>query len=351
MANSNLLTVNGKLMNRREGISIISYNLHGFNQGSNLLQSLCSADDSPDLVFVQEHWLTPANLYKIKQFSKNYNGYGISAMDKVISDGILRGRPYGGTCVLVKSYFCNKIVYSHCKERFVVIAFNDTIFVNVYFPSVHCDDDYDILIDVISDIENTFEVVLNLLNKTHLNFVIGGDLNVDLDSGSRAAAVINEFMDNWLLISCHKVLPGNIQYSYCHETLQQYSLIDYFLIGRLQHNVSKLKHYSILEEACNLSDHLPVKILLDISIGGSGMKSTDADFRREKAVSFINWVGSDKSNFYEYTRVVVEPAYHRLCKLRDKVKAIKALDDNIFTRFALHSIGGAASVSNSDFKS
>ena len=33
---------------------VASYNLHGFNQGRNVVSSLC---DTYDILFVQEHWL------------------------------------------------------------------------------------------------------------------------------------------------------------------------------------------------------------------------------------------------------------------------------------------------------
>ena len=58
---------------------IIQYNLHGLNQGVPLLNFICQ-EMSPAILFICEHWQTPANLYKIMNFSDNYTGYGISAM-------------------------------------------------------------------------------------------------------------------------------------------------------------------------------------------------------------------------------------------------------------------------------
>src|SRR6476619_5364669 len=100
--------------------SIISYNLHGFNQGANLLRKFCLSSDNPDLIFIQEHWMTSANLYKLNHFHKDYSFYGISAMDSVVSNSILRGRPWGGVSVHIKSKHVDKIRFIQCKERFVV---------------------------------------------------------------------------------------------------------------------------------------------------------------------------------------------------------------------------------------
>jgi len=41
------------------GIKIVSYNMHGFNQGHSQLISLCNCYD---VIFIQEHWLYPEQL-------------------------------------------------------------------------------------------------------------------------------------------------------------------------------------------------------------------------------------------------------------------------------------------------
>lgn len=51
-----------------ERFVVISYNLHGYNQGRSGLVELVSTL-KPDAIMVQEHWLTPDNLYKLNQIS------------------------------------------------------------------------------------------------------------------------------------------------------------------------------------------------------------------------------------------------------------------------------------------
>ena len=83
------------------------------------LDYLCSEGDlNVDIIFTQEVWLTPANLYKIKYFSNRYHAYGISAIETAIASGILRGRPYGGVCTLIKSSISSKINFFKCSDRF-----------------------------------------------------------------------------------------------------------------------------------------------------------------------------------------------------------------------------------------
>jgi len=75
-------------------LSIVSYNMHGFNQGRSTLDYLCSATEfNSDIVLTQESWLTPNNMSKIKSFSNRYTAFGVSAMENDIGRGVLRGRP------------------------------------------------------------------------------------------------------------------------------------------------------------------------------------------------------------------------------------------------------------------
>ena len=64
-------------------ISIISYNLFGLGQGKSLLSDL-TRDYMYKIIFVQEHWQTPANMHKILNFNENFTGYGISAMEGTV---------------------------------------------------------------------------------------------------------------------------------------------------------------------------------------------------------------------------------------------------------------------------
>ena len=100
--------------------TFVSYNLHGFTQGSSLLKSMCDKDElNFDCICVQEHWLTPTNLYKIKSLSPEYKFYGISAMEKIVSTSVLMGRPWGGAGILLKNNFCKEVIFHKESDRFV----------------------------------------------------------------------------------------------------------------------------------------------------------------------------------------------------------------------------------------
>ncbi len=74
----------------------VSYNLHGFNQGSPGVKEIIVIIE-PDVIMLQEHWLTCANLDRLNTLSDVYFVFGSSAMGHCVSSGPLYGRPFGGT--------------------------------------------------------------------------------------------------------------------------------------------------------------------------------------------------------------------------------------------------------------
>jgi len=80
---------------------IVSYNMHGFNQGIELIKDLLNSSQTPDIIMLQEHWLTPANLFLFSKITTRY-AFGRSAMSDRVTEGLF-GRPYGGTMVLVRN--------------------------------------------------------------------------------------------------------------------------------------------------------------------------------------------------------------------------------------------------------
>ena len=59
---------------------IISYNMHGFNQGVELVKHWCLIK-SFDVLIVQEHWLSPATLYRFNDvIGPDYFCFSFSSM-------------------------------------------------------------------------------------------------------------------------------------------------------------------------------------------------------------------------------------------------------------------------------
>jgi len=63
---------------QQNALTFISYSMHGFNQGFSTIRDV-SANISPDVWMLQEHWATPNNLCKFDMFTE-YFSFGNSAL-------------------------------------------------------------------------------------------------------------------------------------------------------------------------------------------------------------------------------------------------------------------------------
>ena len=328
MTNNNPQTVSltNKPSVREVELKLISYNMHGFNQGSHMLSSLFDDVYCPDILFVQEHWLTPANMYKIKTINNKFTCYGISAMEQCVQESLLKGRPHGGVATLINSSLTTKVAFVKCCERFVILSLGNTLFINVYLPCVTANvQSKDALLLIIADIHDVIASARTVLKNNDLNIVIGGDLNVNLENTKAPAfPIIMEFINRLSLITCNSIIPGNLTYSYCHESLQQYSLIDYFLFKKAYSQ--NLTEYHIIDCPTNLSDHLPLFIRLSLpDIFCDCVTNTNVGAAPEGAngkIIHLDWIAGNKRGYYEATRVKVQPIYSSIESLHNRLKSV-----------------------------
>ena len=123
-------------------IRTISWNCNGYNSSEYDVRLLC---EQHDVLFLQEHWLREDELSKLNTLHPDFNGYGISAMKT--DSSILRGRPYGGVCVLWRKSLSNSFKIMRLDDTRILgctLAIDDDVilFINVYLP-YQCDDNFD----------------------------------------------------------------------------------------------------------------------------------------------------------------------------------------------------------------
>ena len=104
-------------------LTIISFNLHGFNQGSSTVRDLITLY-APDVILIQEHWLTPANLHNLESFD-GYFSYSSSAMTHATGASVLCGSPFGGIAALIKNSLRLFTVPVVSEDRFFVFKIGD----------------------------------------------------------------------------------------------------------------------------------------------------------------------------------------------------------------------------------
>ena len=234
---------------------IITYNMHGFNQGAELLENYCS-NAKADFMLLQEHWLSSDVLYKLDNLAHGYSCFSVSSMDSVLETCLLRGRPFGGLAILVKEnhHSCCALIASN--DRLIAIVYNDILIINVYFPCSSRLSFKDETLDLLVQMQDLID------NFDGDKVIIGGDLNCTLEIESWSSKLICGFIDDHNFISVNN-LPINVtgtEYTYSNEVLGHYSYLDYFIVSK---NLST--SIASLEIGCNelnLSDHSPVSMAM-----------------------------------------------------------------------------------------
>jgi hypothetical protein len=97
-------------------IRLLSFNLHGFNQGKPVIDDLL-CDLQPDILLVQEHWLTPDNLTKLNSWP-DYSVISNSAMLPVVAMRADRS----GVARLEASDLLLKTILVYFAKRFTTVT-------------------------------------------------------------------------------------------------------------------------------------------------------------------------------------------------------------------------------------
>ena len=133
--------------------------------------------------------MTPVNMPKIINFHKDYSGFGVSGMQKAVSNSILRGRPFGGVAILVHNDYLKYVSCLHASERFVVMNFHKTVLINLYLPC-NTSDSENIVHGILAEIGG------NINLHQGYDIFLGGDFNIDLTINSNRSKMITEFIND-----------------------------------------------------------------------------------------------------------------------------------------------------------
>jgi len=300
-------------------LSVLSYNMHGFRQGVPALEDIVSIL-SPSILLLQEHWLTPANLYKFDQQFNDYFSFGCSAMSSVVESGILRGRPFGGVITLVNNKLRTVTETIVCEERFVLIRVANVLIVNVYFPCHGTPDRKDICIDLLQEISSWIHRFPNC------ECIVAGDFNCSLDTNDTIANSINSFINVCALKRCDHLFSSDMKYTYVNQALNSQSYIDYALVS----SANSLTDFSILDPDINFSDHLPVWLVFTAKISSYDNHSSNLD-HSVFIQRYPRWDKADRGAYYEFTRSNLDQLSDQLDQLLAVNDVSKDCIDNIYS--------------------
>ena len=272
-------------------VSMISFNMHGFHQGRPVLDDIIPCYN-PDIILLQEHWLTPVNLCKFDDHFVEYFSFGSSAMVNAVDIGMLYGRPFGGVMTLIKRSLRTVTETIFSSDRFLIIKVGDCLVINVYLPCVGTSNRQLICEDIFADIYAW------CVRYSDCKIVVAGDFNVNLDCSDSISRIISSFVDDCSLLRCDDLFPSGKVPTYVNISLKQQSHIDYILGS----SACAFSDFSVIEPDINFSDHLPLfatfKVCLD---SASNKKGIINEKRGSPKQSYLRWDKADRTGYYRYT--------------------------------------------------
>ena len=99
-------------------------------------------------------------------------------MEQAVSRSIIKGRPYGGSCILYKTSLSKKILFQTCSERMSAIVYDNLLIINVYCNKIITDSDRCNVLLLFAEVQEVISMFPNL------NIIWGGDFNIDLSKPS-----------------------------------------------------------------------------------------------------------------------------------------------------------------------
>ena len=283
-----------------DNFSIVTYNMHGFNQGVPMLLEILKGTD---VVCVQEHWLSEFSLDDLEHLNDDFDVFSISSLNP---NFILKGRPYGGLAIFVSNKLQKYCSLISKNARYIILRISNIIVINVYMPTNNQNLFSDILMEICESLASFYTVDMTL--------IVCGDFNYDFlrDSVQPVQYCLENFLRINGLVTTYKLLPqaGLNQFSYQNSSCGQ-SLIDHFFVSDELFN--KISSLSIIESGINLSDHNPVLLNL------RNLKIVKSIYiaKEDSLVSKLRWDKSSLCTYYDLTRLYLQPVFDSLNNMLD----------------------------------
>ena len=296
------------LMMACTSINLVSFNLHGFNQGFDTVKEIIDVV-APDCIMLQEHWLVGDQIAKLEACESYFCVSG-GAMRKCVEMGPLYGRPAGGIAILIRDTIAHNCKIIEISDRFICVLIGSVLLFNVYLPCQGTVDRLLVLNEVLSDISN------HIRNHPNSECILCGDFNVDLYSASSEPCLlsIKQFVSDHSLACAYDFFPSKKFTSFTSKAHYSESLLDYFFAsGRV-----KFSDIYTFDGCFNFSDHVPVICTVNnvFGIADSGAScGCDSQQPDECTVRYCRWDKADLQSYYEETRVGSSLLYEAVCSV------------------------------------
>ena len=224
---------------------------------------------------------------------------------------------------MVKNSVSSKVrtvgIHGECRCLAVMITLHggfNLMLINVYFPCFETGQKYrSALLDCMGFIESCI-----LLND-HDAVLILGDCNFVCDMEHAGYQLWCNLCNEYNLVCCESVAQSDIQYTYCHDSLGRFSVIDHmFTNANLAGNIIG---YNVVESGVNMSDHIPISCIMALPV--APVTANDSKHCRGKGNFLHNTLRWDKGDLtlnYHITGQLLQqlhvPHYLLLSKCDDQ---------------------------------
>ena len=262
-------------------------------------------------------------------------------MDSSMSQGVLRGRPYRGTVILIRRQTALNSVINcvAATDRYVIVALGSLLVVNVHLPSCNNDLERELLNSTLIDIS----IEMNACCYTYAIF--GGDFNCNVQTQSVNANMLNDFLNNLGFSICNKFLtnPNCIDYTFAVEARAAYSLIDHFYVSDML--PSPVLSLNVIHDVVNLSDHLPIKLSMHYKYFNKCIEFQDKPVAEPLNVNKecppvhrlkFDWRKADTGAYQESVRIGLFQL-HKLLSSHDMIE-LQLLRPDLFTQRGLNNL-------------
>ena len=189
---------------KRTPIKFASYNMHGFNNGLPMMQDICK---SADIILIQEHWLQTSELNKLNLIDRNFSSLAVSAMDIKSGDGILRGRPFGGTGILWRKSLVNDGLHIKLIDkdkvdgRYITVMLSNKLLITcVYLPCHNSSTAYTVELSAIcAHLESILDKHADCYH------IMAGDFNFECNSTQQGYKLFNNQCSTYNLQCMDKI--------------------------------------------------------------------------------------------------------------------------------------------------
>lgn len=277
--------------------SVVTYNLHGLNNGRSGLLELC---DNPriHIIAIQEHWLCNDNLHTLNNIHPDFAGFGISSMNARLSKEVYRGRPYGGVGFLWRKTLSNRINVGakaesgRCLSIALELDSREKIdMITVYFPC------YSTSISYSADLAECLSFIEDVLVNGR-PAVILGDMNFQCDVDNQGYMQCNSVLSDYDVYHCDEFLNNGSCVTYCNHSLNQSSFIDHmFVSGVIKQDILRAELH---DTGVNLSDHIPLVYTFSWALSPQ-LGPPKGDISDNHKHYSWRWDKSDLAHYYECT--------------------------------------------------